>query len=59
LEAAEPKSPAAALADFALPTGYRIELAAAEPQIVDPVAMAFDLQGRPWIVEMHEYPLLK
>jgi putative membrane-bound dehydrogenase-like protein len=58
LRAAEPLSPEAALADFALPPGYRIELAAAEPQIVDPVAMAFDPQGRLWVVEMHDYPLL-
>lgn len=56
--ASEPLSPAAALADFALPPGFRIELVAAEPQIVDPVAMAFDPQGRLWVVEMHDYPLL-
>ena len=56
--ASEPLSPAAALADFALPPGFRIELVAAEPQVVDPVAMAFDPQGRLWVVEMRDYPLL-
>jgi len=58
VEASEPLSPAAALADFALLPGYRIELVAAEPQIVDPVAMAFDAQGRLWVVEMRDYPFL-
>lgn len=57
-EASEPRSPAAALADFSLTPGYRIELVASEPQIVDPVAMAFDSQGRLWVVEMRDYPLL-
>jgi putative membrane-bound dehydrogenase-like protein len=58
VEASEPLSPAAALADFALSPGYRIELVASEPQIVDPVAMAFDAQGRLWVVEMRDYPFL-
>lgn len=58
VEASEPLSLAAALADFALPPGYRIELVASEPQIVDPVAMAFDAQGRLWVVEMRDYPFL-
>lgn len=34
----------------------RVELAAAEPQIRDPVAIAFDEQGRMWVVEMGDYP---
>ena len=34
-----------ALASFQLEPGYRIELAAAEPLIKDPVAMAFDDRG--------------
>src|SRR5690606_15110670 len=54
----EPLEPAQALADFRLPAGYRIELVAAEPEIVDPVAIAFDEKGRLWVVEMHNYPTL-
>lgn len=54
----EPLEPAEALADFQLPTGYRIELVAAEPEMVDPVAIAFDEKGRLWVVEMHNYPSL-
>jgi putative membrane-bound dehydrogenase-like protein len=34
----------------------KIELAAAEPQVLDPVAMAFDENGRMWVVEMGDYP---
>lgn len=48
----------AALIDFRLPPGYRIELVACEPQIVDPVAIAFDPKGRLWVIEMRDYPVL-
>jgi putative membrane-bound dehydrogenase-like protein len=34
-----------------------IELAAAEPDVVDPVAIRFDEDGRMWVVEMRDYPL--
>jgi putative membrane-bound dehydrogenase-like protein len=54
-----PLEPAQALADFELPDGYRIELAAAEPEVVDPVAIAFDERGRMWVVEMRDYPTLE
>jgi putative membrane-bound dehydrogenase-like protein len=33
-----------------------VELAAAEPQVVDPIAIAFDEDGRMWVVEMGDYP---
>ena len=55
---AEPLSAAEAIHDFAVPEGFRIELVAAEPQIVDPVAMAIDHLGRLWVVEMRDYPFL-
>ena len=41
---------------FRLPEGFRIELVAAEPDVADPVAMAFDPQGRIYAVEMIDYP---
>ncbi len=50
-------SPEQALQTFQLPAGFRIELVAAEPQVTDPVAMAFDAQGRLFVVEMLDYPL--
>ena len=51
-----PFSPQEALATFRLPEGFRIELVAAEPDVADPVAIAFDSQGRLYAVEMLDYP---
>jgi hypothetical protein len=34
----------------------KVELAAAEPQVLDPVAIAFDEKARMWVVEMGDYP---
>ncbi|HEY2930833.1 MAG TPA: PVC-type heme-binding CxxCH protein [Acidobacteriota bacterium] len=45
------------LETFQLPEGFRIELVASEPEISDPVAMAFDEQGRILVVEMTDYPV--
>lgn len=56
--AAGPLEPSEAIADFQLPPGYRIELVAAEPEVDDPVAIAFDEDGRLWVVEMRDYPTL-
>jgi len=53
---ASPLGSVAALAEFQLHPGYRIEVAAAEPQVIDPVAMRFDENGRMWVVEMGDYP---
>jgi putative membrane-bound dehydrogenase-like protein len=41
---------------FRLPPGLKIELVASEPQIESPVAMAFDEDGKLWVVEMRDYP---
>lgn len=55
---AQPLSPAEALAKFRLAESeLKIELAAAEPEVVDPVAIRFDERGRMWVVEMRDYPL--
>ena len=50
-------SPEEALDTFQLPAGLRVELVAAEPDVVDPVAMAFDANNRLFVVEMPGYPL--
>ena len=34
----------------------KIELAASEPEVVDPVAIAFSADGSMWVVEMRDYP---
>ena len=43
-------------ATFQLHPGFRIELVASEPQVVDPVAMTFDQDGRLYVAEMSGYP---
>ena len=50
-----PESPAEALASFEVADGFRIEQVAAEPLVQDPVAMAFDEQGRLYVIEMCDY----
>ncbi|HKI31118.1 MAG TPA: PVC-type heme-binding CxxCH protein [Gemmataceae bacterium] len=51
-----PLSPKEELATFRVPKGFRVELVASEPQVVDPVAMAFDEDGRLFVAEMRGYP---
>lgn len=34
----------------------QIEIVAAEPEVIDPVAIQFDEHGRLWVVEMRDYP---
>lgn len=48
-------SPEEALKSFQVASGFRIDLAAAEPNVVDPVAMAFDADGRLFVIEMRGY----
>ncbi|MBO0697899.1 MAG: c-type cytochrome [Zavarzinella sp.] len=36
--------------------GFEVKLFAAEPQIVNPIAMTVDEKGRVWVVECFEYP---
>src|SRR5262245_52658770 len=56
-EPAGPLSPKDALKTFTVAKGFRIELVAAEPDLLDPVAMAFDEDGRIYVAEMIDYPL--
>ncbi len=35
-----------------LPPGYRVELVASEPLVIDPIAIDFDADGRLWVLEM-------
>lgn len=51
-----PLSPREEQAAFHLPKGFQIELVAAEPDVIDPVAMAFDEDGRIFVAEMRGYP---
>ncbi|MCE9562191.1 MAG: c-type cytochrome [Planctomycetes bacterium] len=56
-----PKAPSALtpqeeLASFKVPEGVKVSLVAAEPDVVDPVAMCFDEKGRLFVCEMRGYP---
>jgi putative heme-binding domain-containing protein len=51
-----PRSPAEAVRSMTVPAGFRVEVVAAEPDIVNPVAMTFDERGRIWFTESLEYP---
>jgi putative membrane-bound dehydrogenase-like protein len=39
-----------------VPEGFSVELIAAEPDLHQPMAFAFDAKGRLWVVEGHSYP---
>jgi putative membrane-bound dehydrogenase-like protein len=52
-----PTSPEEAVKTFRVPPGFKVELVAAEPRVVSPVALAFDEDGRLYVAEMRDYPL--
>lgn len=49
-------SPEEAVARMTVPQGFHVEVVAAEPDVVNPVAMFIDEKGRYWITESFEYP---
>lgn len=53
---AEGLQPEAAAAQMTVPPGFRVQLAAGEPMIHQPIAMCFDAKGRLWAAEAHTYP---
>ncbi|ADV61027.1 membrane-bound dehydrogenase domain protein [Isosphaera pallida ATCC 43644] len=50
------RDPETARAAMTVPDGFHVELVAAEPDLVNPVAMTIDEKGRFWITESLEYP---
>lgn len=56
LRNSDPLTPAQERLTFQLPPGFRAELVAAEPHVIDPVALAFDEKGRLYVAEMFGYP---
>jgi putative membrane-bound dehydrogenase-like protein len=51
----DPLSPAEALKSMEIAPGFRLELAAAEPLVADPVAICFDEDLRMFVCEMRGY----
>ncbi len=40
-----------------VPEGFKVTLAAGEPDVMQPIAMAFDDRGRLWVAEAYTYPI--
>ena len=49
-------SPEQAIAAMQVPPGFQVELVASEPDLINPIAIAFDERGRAWVTESIEYP---
>ncbi|MFN0127205.1 MAG: PVC-type heme-binding CxxCH protein [Verrucomicrobiales bacterium] len=49
-------TPQEAVKKMQVPEGFQVDLLAAEPDLVQPIAMCFDARGRIWVVEGNTYP---
>ena len=54
--AAEGLTPEAAAAAMTVPEGFRVQLAAGEPLVHQPIAFTIDHRGRLWVAEAYTYP---
>ncbi len=52
----EPLSPEESAKLIQVPVGFDLELFAAEPDIINPIAMEWDEKGRLWVIETVDYP---
>ncbi len=52
----QPYSPEEARQKMTVPSGFHVDLVASEPEIINPIAMAFDDRGRIWVTQSVEYP---
>lgn len=52
-----PRSPEESLQGIHVRDGYEVQLVAAEPLVVDPVAIDWGADGKLWVAEMADYPL--
>jgi len=52
----EPLSPEESKRLIQVPVGFRLELFASEPDIINPIAMDWDEKGRLWVIETVDYP---
>ncbi len=50
-----PPSPLESLRQLHVPEGFQVTLAAAEPDVRQPIAVAFDDRGRLWVAESYSY----
>ncbi len=54
-----PLSPEEGEKSFKVAPGFIVELIAAEPHLASPVAMTFDADGRIYVAEMLDYPIIR
>lgn len=52
----DPLSPDESAKLIQVPVGFELKLFAAEPNIVNPIAMTWDEKGRLWVIETVDYP---
>ena len=50
-------TPQESLSAIRVPPGFKIEIAACEPLVKDPIAFDWGADGKLWVVEMGDYPL--
>jgi putative membrane-bound dehydrogenase-like protein len=50
-------SPEDAAKAMTAPPGFKVTLFAGEPDVLQPIAMAFDHRGRLWVAEAYSYPI--
>ena len=51
-----PLSPEASQKRIQIPPGFNLQLFASEPDIINPISMAWDHRGRLWVIETQDYP---
>ncbi|NND35462.1 MAG: dehydrogenase [Saprospiraceae bacterium] len=51
-----PLDPVASQKRIQIPPGFSLELFAAEPDVINPISMAWDHRGRLWVIETKDYP---
>ena len=56
VEVQHPLEPAESVAHLVVPEGFEVSVFAAEPDIRNPIALAWDERGRLWVVESTDYP---
>src|SRR6476659_252968 len=52
---AKPPTPQESLSKLALPPGFKATIFAAEPDVQNPIGMAWDSRGRLWLAENYTY----
>ena len=52
----KPLNPEDSKKHIQVPDGFKVELFAAEPNIINPIAFTWDERGRLWVVQSQDYP---